>query len=277
MEVRRSEGARRWAPVRSLRATARLGAGALVLAGTFALGATAAGASRPAHARGKDGSGSTWNPDPTNDIQAPTIPSSVTVSQAQTWLLGALTLRSNELDALDTAISNASYLPGSVSSSLLSDVATAANGMDSVTASVKKDTTLGALRADAWSMVNTYRVLSVVEPQIHLTLVAERQLSIESKIARIQPGLETAIGADHLSRAARTLKSLDNDLSNGLSSIESNASGVVADMLAQSPSDYADAATIIAADAKTAAQTWGIVSSARGKVRHILSLLAGQS
>lgn len=278
MDVGRSEGARAGTPARSSRArAARLAAGALVLAGTLAVGATAAGASRPHRARGGDGSGSTWNPDPTVDTQAPTIPSSVSVADAQAWLLGALALRSSELATLDTAIANASGLPSSVQNTLVADVATAANGMDDLTASVKKDTSLGALRADAWSMVNTYRVFSVVEPQVHLTLVAERQLAIEGQVAHIQPGLETAIGADRLSKAARTLKSLDNDLSSGLSSIENNASGVVADMLAQSPSDYTDAATIITADTKTAAQTWGLVSSVRGDVRHILSLLAGQA
>lgn len=276
MGVRRSEGARAGAPARTHRAV-RLAVGGLALVGSLALGATAAGASRPGRSGSSDGSSPTWNPDPSVDTQAPTIPSSVTVAQAQTWLLGALTLRANALSALDTAISNASGLANPVRNALVADVATAANGVDALTSSVEKDTTLGALRNDAWAMVNTYRVLSVVEPQVHLTLVAERQLAIEGHIAHLQPGLETAIRAELPSKAAHTLMSLDNDLSAGLSTIENNASGVIADMLAQSPSDYVDASTIIAADSKTVAQTWGVVSSVRGDIRHILALFAGQS
>lgn len=253
----------------------RLATGALALAGCLGAGAGAAGAA-VTHGGGRAGAGAAWDPDPTADVQAPVIPDSVSVAQAQDWLAGALQLRAQELTSLQNDVSNANGLPDAVRNGLNGDLTTAANGIAGLTASVQKDTTLGALRGDATTMVLTYRVFSVVEPEVHLTIVAERQLAIASQIARLQPGLETAMKTEQSLRTDSTLHGLDASLTNDLATVQSNASGVVSDMASVSPSDYADAATVIAADAKVVAGDWATVSDARSVVGKILSVLAGQ-
>jgi hypothetical protein len=276
VRVRRSGGTPLRSALGRVSTAARAGVAILAVVASVTLGAGSSWASRPLRASGGD-SAPAWNPDPSADTQAPTIPASVSIPQAQAWLLGALQLRATQLQALSSAIAHASSLPSAVRNALAGDVATATSGIDALLASVEKDTTLAALRADGASMVDTYRVFSVVEPQVRLSLTAERQLAIASQIARLQPGLETAISAVQASKAATTLQGIDSDLSNELAAIVTNANAVVVDMLAQSPSDYEDATSVIAADAKVIAKTWGLVGSARDDVRHIVAVLAGQS
>ncbi len=221
---------------------------------------------------GKDGAG--WNPDPTADVQAPVIPDNVSVATAQNWLAGALQLRAQELSSLQGDVNNATGLPAAVRASLDADLTTAAAGMARLTTSVEKDTTLAALRSDAATMVLTYHVFSVVEPQVHLTVVAEHQLAVASQIGRLQPGLETAIKAEG-SRTSGTLHGLDVTLSSDLATVQSNANGVVSDLSTVGPTDYLDAAGVVVADTKVVTGDWSTVADARATIGKILSLLAG--
>lgn len=254
---------------------ARIAVGAAALVGSLGVAATPAGASRPAHNHRHD-NGSTWNPDPSGDSQPPSIPSTVSVSQVQAWLATALQLRSEELGSLQASISNAGDLPDSVRSSLNGDVRSAANDIATLTVSAAKDGTLAALRADAAQMIGD-RVFAVVEPQAKLVLQSEHQLAMAANIAKLKPGIETAIKTEESSKDARTLKGLDTTLTSDLSSLESSASGVVTDLLSQTPSDYTDASTAITTDTKTVADDGATLGQARGAVGKIVSLLAGHS
>lgn len=250
----------------------RAATGALVLVGALGLGGVAGATS---HRGGKEGGGASWDPNPTEDAQAPTIPGTVTVPQAQDWLSGALQLRAQELSSLETDVSNETSLPAGVRNNLSNDLTTAANGVAGLTTSVQKDTTLAALRSDASAMVLTYRVFSVVEPEVHLTIVSERQLVIAGQILHLQPGLQTAIKTEQGSRTASTLRALDATLSGDLSTIQSDAGVVVSDMGSVTPSAYGSAVGAIAADTKLIAGDWSTISDARGTLSKILSLLAG--
>lgn len=251
----------------------RAAAGALVMVG--ALGAGGVAGASVSHGGGKDGGGASWDPSPTEDAQAPSIPDTVTVAQAQDWLSGALQLRAQELSSLQTDVGNDTSLPTDVRNNLNGDLSTAANGIAGLTTSVQKDSTLDALRSDASTMVLTYRVFSVVEPEVHLTIVGERQLAIAGQILHLQPGLETAIKTEQGSRTASTLRALDATLTSDLSTIQSNAGVVVSDMGSVSPSAYDSAVGAITADTKVIAGDWSTISDARSTVRKILSLLAG--
>ena len=259
----------------TVRRAARLAAGTVALVGGVWC-SSVAGASQT-RSGGRDGGGTTWPPDPSADVQPPAIPDSVSVTQAQSWLAGALQLRAQELTSLENDVSNADNLPPSVRTQLNGDLTTASNGIAGLTASVQKASTLAALRVDATAMVLAYRVFSVVEPEVHLTVVAERQLGVARQISGLQPGLETAIKTEQGSRTGTTLEGLEATLTSDLATLQSSAGAVVTDMAAVSPSSYGTAVPVISADTKVVSNDWGTVSNARGVVGRILSLLAGQA
>lgn len=248
--------------------------------GLLVLGSVTAGASstsgHPATVA-SDGGSPTWSPDPTVDTQPPVIPATVPVGTVRTWLAGALELRAEELGALQASLAAANGVPDAVRASLASDLSTAVAGIDGLSAGLSKDTTLVALRADAGAMVTTYRVFSVVEPQVHLALEAERQLAVGSQIAHLRPALQTAIKTEQNLKASGTLTSLATALGAGLTSLQGSASGVVTDLLSQDPGNYTEAAAAVTADTKAVANGWSIVGTVRSDVGRILSLLAGQS
>ena len=131
----------------TVRRAARLAAGTVALVGGVWC-SSVAGASQT-RSGGRDGGGTTWPPDPSADVQPPAIPDSVSVTQAQSWLAGALQLRAQELTSLENDVSNADNLPPSVRTQLNGDLTTASNGIAGLTASVQKASTLAALRVDA--------------------------------------------------------------------------------------------------------------------------------
>lgn len=220
-----------------------------------------------------DANGGAWPPDPSADTTAPVIPSSVSVSNAQAWLAGALSLRSQQLGTFENAVTNATDLPQSVQSSLEDDLSKAADAVSALAGGVPKDTTLDAIRSDAAAMV-ALRVISVVVPQAHLVLEAERQLTVAEKIARLEPAIETAIKTEQSTKASGTLADLASSLSGAVGQVETSTSSVVPDLLAQSTADPKDATAAIAADQKALSDGWTAISAAKGDLHRIVALLA---
>ncbi|MEU8003253.1 hypothetical protein AB0B66_19015 [Catellatospora sp. NPDC049111] len=153
------------------------------------------------------------------------------------------------LRAEGVAIRNAARLTDAHQAALQKIIDADIAGLTELRAKVATETTAEAVRADARSMVEDYRVYLLVRPQVHLTVAADVESAALARLRTLH---------DKLAQAVAAAKSAGKDvgdaeaklahLKSELDATESALSGLADDLLAVQPGP--DAAAI---KAKTAA------------------------
>lgn len=170
---------------------------------------------------------------------------SANLAAAQGIVEQKVTNRVNQLAALANRITDDTNIPSSEASVLSGIVSTEQTGItdggiDGLGAVVASSTSCAQLLSDESTMIDSFRVFAVVSPQVDLTALASTESSIASQIAALEPNIQSAISASgSTSSNAGSLQSdfaqLQSDVTNAQAQI---AQVSIADLLAQTPSDY---------------------------------------
>ncbi len=209
------------------RIVAGLAVGGLLLAVPGA--AFAAGSTPTSGGSGGSGSGSASHPTCTP----------ANFASAQTAVETQLTDRVTQLNKLVANVNGTEgqYLTAADKATLLSDLTgTELPGIQALQAKVPTDTTCPALVADAKSMVETYRVYMVMTPQADLTIVADTESAIITKVQSTYPTITAAIAAAQAQgKDVSGAQAAFTDLQAQVSAASTAVSGVSATVLAQTP------------------------------------------
>jgi hypothetical protein len=155
----------------------------------------------------------------------------------QTTLKAAVSARIDlRLAALskDTAaITAAKHLTDGDKSTLTSLISADTTAMNSLKTKVAGETTLDALKADATSMVNDYRIFILVGPKVRLTSASDAELAAIAKLTAIHDKLADLVakakagGAD-TTTAEQELADMTSQLNKAGSDINGQADGLLA-------------------------------------------------
>jgi hypothetical protein len=170
------------------------------------------------------------------------------------------------LRAFGMAIRNAARLSDGHQSTLQGIIDADLKGLTALRAKVLGETTVEAVKLDAQSMVQDYRVYILVRPQVHLTIAADAGGAAVTRLRTVSDTLAKAIAAAKAAgQDTSAAEAKLADLNTQLDAAQSSLTGVADTLLAVKPGP--DAAAIKAQ-----------VQTARGKVReargHLKSAIA---
>lgn len=215
-----------------------------------------------------------WPPSATDDSTAPQIPANVSVSDAQSWVQGAISVRLSQVASVqhqvDTSKSVTSSTQGAIDAIAQSDTV-GLNGLQTATGNAGD---LPTLQSIASQMVLDYRVFSVFTPQCTDVLTAEDQLADEHRLTALETALEAAIAAEQPTKVANELSARISDYKSQLSGVETTDDAALTTLLALSPSDYPDALTALSTVHTSLGVSAQAISAARDDLRAILTALA---
>ncbi|MDI1465818.1 hypothetical protein QEZ54_33085 [Catellatospora sp. KI3] len=178
-----------------------------------------------------------------------------TVDAAKRLVTARIDGRLAVLRANGVAINNAARLSDGHQAALKAILDQAVTGLTELKAKVAGETTLEALKADARSMVEDYRVYILVQKQVHLTLAADVETAAVARLRTAYDKLGKAIAAAKAAgKDVGDAEAKLADMKAQLDKAEAAVSGVADALLAVKPGPDAEAIK---------AQT----QAARGKVR----------
>ncbi|MEO5949733.1 MAG: hypothetical protein ABIP74_04985 [Candidatus Saccharimonas sp.] len=185
-----------------------------------------------------------------------TVPAFALTSAEQTRLTNIITKGSQEIDrrvsalnAASTVIDKTEKLAAGDRQMLNAEVASSISGLSTLKTKLSAETTLGAARTDAQSILTGYRVYALLLPKVRLVKVADGQIALEAKF--------TALSAKFLERfaelkaAGRDTVSLEATLSTmntKVTDAEAISTAIQAKVIALQPSDYNADHTILSGD-----------------------------
>lgn len=170
---------RRGARAAAIPVTALLASAALLLPGAPALAAAAAGQLTAA----------------VSTTGALAAPSGVAASKAA--VIKRIDLRLRALHRFDNAVSKADRLTDAHKATLHNLISKDIAGLTDLRSKTSAETTVEAIKADAQSMVNDYRVYLLVSHQVHLSVAADAQSAAATKLATTHDKLADAVAALH--------------------------------------------------------------------------------
>jgi hypothetical protein len=155
------------------------------------------------------------------------------VDAAKTALTNRINLRLTALQRDTTVIDGAKNLSAGHKSTLQALVSQDTAGMNTLKTKVAGETTLDALKADATSMVNDYRIFILVGPKVRLTSASDAELAAFAKLTAIHDKLADLVakakagGAD-TTTAEQELADMTSQLNKAGSDINGQADGLLA-------------------------------------------------
>jgi len=153
-------------------------------------------------------------------------------------------------------VHNATRLTDSHRSTLDGILSHDIQGLTDLKTKVQNETTLEAVKADAQSMVNDYRVYLLVGPQVRITIAADVENAAEGTLEKAYSALSTAIdNAQKAGKDVTAAKAKLADMRTQLDSAKSNLSGVADGILAVKPGPDADAIHAAVNSARTKVKT----------------------
>jgi hypothetical protein len=222
----------------------------------------------PAAASAAQGSGGVAT---ANGVSSHPTCSPTTFAAAQQRVERDLASRLTELGSLTGDVQAAADLTTSDRSALSANVSSATSGIQALAQKVPTDTTCAALWPDARSMVQTYRVFTVVAPQTHLVIAADTASSVESRAAGLDPTIQSAISQANLAGKDVTgAQSAFTDLAAQIAQARSLTGGVSATALAQTPAGYPASSAVFAASRDSLKASYGDLETARSDLQLII-------
>jgi len=237
-----------------------------------ALGTTVASAARPGHP-GSTGGTAAGTPAPAAAGSSATCsPANLGAVQARVSL--GLSNRVTQLGALSSAVAGAGDLSAADRATLTSDVASEQSGIAGLVAKLPGDTTCQAVIADGRAMVVDFRVYVVMTPQVHLTVSADTESALASKMAGLEPQLQAAIdAAEQAGRNGAAAQALFSEFEAQVAAATQASSGISAQVLAFTPASYPGSWATLRADRATLANGRGALRQADADLHKILNAL----
>jgi hypothetical protein len=114
-----------------------------------------------------------------------------TLDDAKTAVANRIDKRLDALKRFDEVLGKAKQLTAAHKDTLTKLVAGQRDGLTALKTKVQGETTAAALKADAQSMVNDYRVFILTGPKVRLTAAIDTELAVVAKL-KAQPGADAA-------------------------------------------------------------------------------------
>jgi hypothetical protein len=127
--------------------------------------------------------------------------------------------RLETLRALSTAVSGATRLTAGHKSSLNSIIDHDRSGLTALRTKVAGETTAAAVKADATSMVDDFRVFLLVVPQVHLVVAIDLETAAAAGLTR---------AGDKLTKAGKDIGDLHSEISAATAAINGEAGTLLA-------------------------------------------------
>jgi hypothetical protein len=239
---------------RPIRTFAALAAGMAL--GALALGPTAASAST-----------ARLTTAPTGDCD---------VAAVKTRVTAAIDRRIITLDSLTSRTNEAAGLTDADRHTLLSQLAAEKNGLSGLKAHVAADTDCPSLRADAKSVVETYRVYLVMAPKVHLVIAADSitKITNSDKVADSEAKLQAGIDKKKNEGKDMTQAQADlNDMKAKVASARAAVASVSSSVINLQPTDYPGNRTTIVAGRDSVRAGRADLRSARADARAVIAIL----
>ncbi len=208
------------------------------------------------------------------DDTPPTFPPSTSLADAAKWVGAALTVRSDRLEKLAGAISSSKTLTSGARATLSSLVGTDATGIGTLASEVSGAKSLQALEGIAASMIDDYRVFSVVDPVVEVSLSLYDQLASAAYFRGIEAAIEASIATEGPGQSTAAAQALYRDLLGQIGQVTSSDPPAAQAVLALQPSSYPGSGTVVASAKATVASSGTDLAAARQDVQKIVQLLA---
>ena len=152
---------------------------------------------------------------------------------------GEITRRLSTLSNLGGRINATTKLSASDKATLVAEVDSTTNGLNTLKTQLDADTTLDAAHTDAQSILNEYRVYALVRPKIHLIITADGQQVVEGKLTTLAGKLQTRLStAKTTGKDVTSLQIKLDDMTKQTAAAQSISSAVQAAVLPLQPSDF---------------------------------------
>ena len=147
--------------------------------------------------------------------------------------------RLTTLQADSVLVSKATHLTDANRNSLSSIITTDQNGLTALRSTIDGDTDLATALKDAHRILTDFRIYALVEPQVHLTVAADRVAAIADRFADLDTKLQAKIDAatQNGKDTATEQRALD-DAKSKVADASSAASGVPSSVLPLTPAGY---------------------------------------
>ena len=146
-----------------------------------------------------------------------------------------LTVLKGDLDLLN----DATHLTAGDKSRLMNLITSDQSGLTSLKTTIDQTTDPTTCHTDALTIVTSYRIYVLVQPQVHLTIAADRVLAITQRLTDLaakQQARITAAEANHKNVGDAQAK--HDDMVTQIAAAQNDASGVPGEVLALTPSGY---------------------------------------
>ena len=161
--------------------------------------------------------------------------------------------RLSELDALSTALGAAKQLSTAHRSTLTALVTNDKAGLTTLRTTVAGETTTAALKADAASMINDYRIFMLAGPQVRLTISGDLEAAAIVRLTPVVTTLTNDIAAAKKAGKDTTKAEADlSDLKAKLAAAGSSVAGMADTLLAVRPGPDANAIEVSVSTARQA-------------------------
>jgi len=166
-------------------------------------------------------------------VGSPALADSGGVDAAKAALTNRINLRLTALQKDTTVIDGAKNLSAGHKSTLQALVSQDTAGMNALKSKVAGETTLDALKADATSMVNDYRIFILVGPKVRLTNASDSELAVIARLTMIHEKLAALVAkakanGSNTTTAEQQLADMTSQLSKASSDINGQADGLLA-------------------------------------------------
>jgi hypothetical protein len=162
-------------------------------------------------------------------------------AQAQQRVEADLAARVTQLNTLLSAVDNsANQLTSGDRQTLQTDINTVElPGIQALQPQAQQATTCAQLFKAAHAMVFNFRVYVVMTPQVHLTIVADDETSVEGQIVTLEPAIAQAIqNAQAQGKNVSGAQAAFTDLKNQVSAAQAATAGQASQVLAQTPAGF---------------------------------------
>jgi hypothetical protein len=148
-------------------------------------------------------------------------------------------LRTARLRLLASVVTGSAYLTAADRATLRAELADETAGLTVLGQKVTGASSCSQLKTDRRSMIEDYRVGSVLSPQVDLVVLADRLSSLAATLSGYEPALHRSVtAAAGRGAAAATAQATLADYATQVESATHDLSGLSRTLLAQSPAGY---------------------------------------
>lgn len=161
--------------------------------------------------------------------------SSSTLQKAQAATTARINARLTTLHTLQTKIAGFKDLTAGESTTLNNLLSTDLSGLTALETKVNAETTVAAVKADAQTMIDGYRVYLLVAPKVSLTHAAATETDVLARLQKVHDALADRLAKDSTADTTAN-QNLLADMQNQIKAGDARIDGQVTQLLAIQPS-----------------------------------------